>query len=120
MAEAPPPCAFETAATLSDWLTGAPSTSVTDWVLVIAALVSAAGALAVQISDTPRDPAARCRRVHTRPPPDTVRNWLFAPSPGVGPSDATSATRTVGPVVVMSARRARGLFEDARGHQAGR
>src|SRR3954463_14926959 len=98
MLVAPTPVAFENAATVSDWLTGSPSTVVTDCVLVTWRLASAPLALTVQISDTPRDVAARATRVHASPPPVTDRFWLFAPD--VGPSDATNATSTAGPDVL--------------------
>src|SRR4029079_4365466 len=67
----------------------------------IAALVSTAGAVAVQISATPRDVAARCTRVQVRPAPDTVMFWLLAPV--AGPSDPISAMSTSPAAVVFSA-----------------
>src|SRR4051794_31331572 len=85
MFDAPMPDAPVNAITVNDWLTAAPRTLVTDWVLVTVTPVSAAGAVAVQISATPRCVAARCTRVHDRPAPETVMFWLFAPD--VGPSD---------------------------------
>src|SRR4051812_8800739 len=99
-ADAPTPLALVNAITSSDWLTGAPSTVVTDCVLVTVALVSTAGAVAVQISETPRDVAARCTLVHARPAPDTVMFWVLAPV--VGPSDPISAMSTSPAVVVLS------------------
>src|SRR4026209_1549664 len=94
---APTPVAFENAATVTIWFTGRPSTRATDWVLVTCAPLSHAGASPVQISQPPRDVAARATRVQARPAPAIVRFWLFAPV--VGPSDATNATSTVGPDV---------------------
>src|SRR6185503_21333711 len=101
MADAPTPLAFANAATVTIWFTGAPSTTVTDWVLVTCAPVSDPDAVAVQISDTPREVLARMTRVQVRPAPEIVISWLFAPV--VGPSDATSATSTVGPDVLNGA-----------------
>src|SRR4029078_9543428 len=100
-AEAPMPDAPVNAITVSDWFTGRQSTLVTDWVLVTVTLLSAAGAVAVQISATPRCTAARCTRVQVRPAPETVMFWLVAPL--VGPSHAPSATRTSPGVVVLKA-----------------
>src|SRR4051812_46927519 len=89
MFEAPTPLAPVNATTLSDWLTGAPKTEVTDCVLVTVTPVSAAGAVAVQISATPLCVAARCTRVQVRPAPDTVRVCVFVPV--AGPSQAAAA-----------------------------
>src|SRR3982751_6771973 len=101
MLVAPTPLAFENAATVTIWFTGAPSTTVTDWVLVTCATLSEDAAFAVQISETPREVLARATRVQVRPAPEIVINWLFAPV--VGPSDATRATSTVEPVVLNGA-----------------
>src|SRR5678816_3991806 len=83
MAEAPMPDAPVNAITVSDWFTGRPSTLVTDCVLVTVTLVSAAGAVAVQISATPRCTAARVTRVHVRPAPEMVSVCVFAPVVGL-------------------------------------
>src|SRR3954465_8096704 len=98
-AVAPTALAFLNATTPSDWLIGAPLNNVTDCVLVTVALVSTVGAVAVQISDTPRDVPARWRGGQGRPPPVTVSVWVFVP---VGnPSDPTSATSTSPATVVL-------------------
>src|SRR4051812_10201281 len=94
---APTPLAPVKATTVSDWFTAPAS----DCVLETDTLLRAAAAVAVQISATPRDTAARATRVQVNPAPDTVRNWLFVPV--VGPSDAASATSTVAPVVLNGA-----------------
>src|SRR4051812_34624947 len=91
---APTPLAPVKATTVSDWFTAPAS----DCVLLTDTLLRAAAAVAVQISATPRDTAARATRVQFNPAPDTVRNWLLVPV--VGPSDAASAIRTVAPVVL--------------------
>src|SRR4029078_1205483 len=92
MFDAPTPLAPVNGTTGSDWLTGAPRTEVTDWVLVTVTPASAAGAVAVQISAAPRCVAARCTRVHVRPAPETVSDCVLAPV--VGPSDAAKASST--------------------------
>src|SRR3954470_14526197 len=92
MFEAPTPLAPVNATTLSDWLTGAPKTEVTDCVLVTVTPVSTAGAVAVQISATPLCVAARCTRVGVGPPPDRVRVCVFGPV--AAPSEAAKASST--------------------------
>src|SRR5882762_6573597 len=84
------------------WLTGPLFTTVTDCVLVTVTLVNKVGAVAVQISETPRAVAARCTRVQVRPAPEIVRFWLFAAG-AMGPSDAASATSNWPPLVVLKA-----------------
>src|SRR4029077_5446396 len=84
----------------SGWIAGTLHV-VTACVLVTVALVSTVGAVAVQISATPRDVAARCTLVHVRPAPVTVSVWVLVP---VGsPSDPTSAMSTSPAVVVLKA-----------------
>src|SRR4051812_50160369 len=101
MFEAPTPLARVNATTLSDWLTGAPKTEVTDCVLVTVTPVSAAGAVAVQISATPLCVAARCTRVQVRPAPDTVRGCVFVPV--AGPARAGEGGRHSPPALVAKA-----------------
>src|SRR3954471_19476684 len=92
MFDAPTPLAPVKATTVSDWFTGAPSTLVADCVLVMLTLVSTPGAVAVQISATPRAIAARWTRVQVSPPPEMVRLCVFVPA--VGPSEAANASKT--------------------------
>ena len=64
------------------------------------ALMSAADAVAVQISDEPNCVFARCTRVQVRPAPLIVRFWPFT---ACGPSDAANATSTSPIVEVLKA-----------------
>src|SRR5262245_60247571 len=59
---------------------------------LVTVMLAEEDAVAVQISASPRWTAARCTRVHARPPPEIVRVWFV---PVAGPSEAASATRTV-------------------------
>src|SRR5437868_1800059 len=98
MLEAPMAVALLNATTLSSWLTAAPFTSVTDCTLLTVTPLNAAGAVAVQISETPRDVAARATRVHARPAPEMVSVCVLVPV--VGPSEAANATSTSAAVVL--------------------
>src|SRR5690242_2488501 len=101
MFDAPMPVALLNATTLSSWLTAAPFTSVTDCALLTVTLLRAAGAVAVQISETPRDVAARATRDHARPAPEMVSVCVLVPV--VGPSEAAKATSTSPAPVVLNA-----------------
>src|SRR3954471_2479622 len=90
MFEAPTPLAPVNATTLSDWLTGAPKTEVTDCVLVTVTPVSTAGAVAVQISATPLCAAGRSRRAQGGPAPARVGVGVWVP--GGGPTGGARAS----------------------------
>src|SRR5438874_441095 len=62
--------------------------------------MSAADAVAVQISDEPNCVFARCTRVQVRPAPLIVRFWPFT---ACGPSDAANAMSTSPVVAVLKA-----------------
>src|SRR4051794_30512486 len=85
----------ENAMTVSDW-----RKPVTACVLETVTFDSSPVALAVQISETPKDVLARLTIVQPRPPPAMVSRW---PLTEAGPAEGANATSTSPGTVVLNA-----------------